>query len=116
MATSQNVTAGALISATVKYNNFDDASRVYDIESNVDINSKIVSSFHGGSVRLRKTENEEASVEPAAMPTILADFNSYGNQSINFNTHGIDAEEAVAILSTVYAFMADVKNAVETKN
>lgn len=106
MATSsQNVTAENLLSATVKYSNKDDVNRVYDISANVRIENGLVNNFDGGEVRTLSASEDNVNL----MGNNVATFNSYGEKSLNLYINNADATEASSILSSIYAFMADVK-------
>lgn len=104
MATStQKVTAGELISATVKYNNNDDANRAFNIEAEVSINNGTVTNFNSGVVR-RKNEENGANV---------ATFGSWSDNQLNVDFQNLSTrEESLQILTAIYDFRTDVKNTV----
>lgn len=102
--TDQKVSAGELISATVRYNNYDDANRAYDIEGDVNINGRKVQGFSNGRVKKHDVENAAE----------LANFNSWGENQLQIIFQNIGKSDAVLILPAVYDFMADVKTTVET--
>lgn len=102
--TNQNVTADALISATVKYSNKDDAARAYDITANVSIRDKNVTSFDNGEV-YKSSSSTEGGV-------YAANFSSYSEKSLNLNVNSSDEEETKEIVSAIYAFMSDVRASV----
>lgn len=104
MAENKSVTAGQVMSATVKYSNRDDESRAYDIEADVNISSGRVNSIVSGSVR-RFTED-------GAMQQNIADFQRYDMLNLNANFYGISDEEKMEILSAVLGFMSEVVAAV----
>lgn len=106
MATAnQKVSADELISATVKYTNRDDATRQYDLEAEVYIQSSNVQSFNGGSVRKYDNENDISAMN-------VADFNSPSETELTVNFHGVDDTARKNILKAVLDFMADVKASV----
>lgn len=114
MATSnQSVTADHLISATVKYSNKDDASRVYDISANAHIENGRVGSFESGEVRMASAPSDE----PDGMEGMntAATFNAYGEKNLNLYVSDADESEASAILAAIYAFMTDVRASVSDK-
>lgn len=106
--TNQNVTADALISATVKYSNKDDSARLYDISSNVSIQNRQVNSFDGGEVR--KPQSDVQFGDGMAIAT----FSSYGTKTLYLSINDADENEAKAIMEAVYTFMTDVKANVNT--
>lgn len=111
MATSStNVTAENLLSATVRYSNKDDASRVYYVTANVNITGGKVSSFDSGEVR-RITSSPDS---PENMPTIPATFNGYGDRVLNVYVNDADLDESKLIFETICAFVADVRASVAT--
>lgn len=106
--TDSKVTVGEIVSATVKYSNKDDASRVYDISADVRIENGTAQSFDNGMVQPLGQNSDGMGVSDAT-------FNSWSenNASITFNNS--DSEKAVAITAAVYAFMADVKASIVSK-
>lgn len=110
MATSsKNVTAENLLSATVKYSNKDDESRVYDVSANVNINDGMVASFNNGMVRKLPIVSESENPDVEMGTEAVADFSSYSEVSLNLNIFNADMEGAKFILETIYAFMSDVR-------
>lgn len=105
---NNNVTAGEVVSATVRYTNEDDSTREFNIKADVNITNKEVSSFNSGEVRKL---NEE-------MGMTLATFNASGNTASYFNISFNNAtdEEMNKILSAVISFVKDVKENVDSKN
>ena len=107
MATSnKSVTADELVSATVKYSNKDDSSRVYDITANVNIQNGQVSSFDNGEIRSVVGEVGEG------LASIVGTFSSYSERNLNLNINDANDVQGKNILEAVYAFMADVRSAV----
>lgn len=105
--TSQTVTAENLLSATVRYSNKDDASRVYNITANVNIQNAQVSSFDSGEVRKIDSNDNDGM-------GYVATFSSYSPRSLNINIADADESEGKSIMSAIYAFMMDVKSTVNT--
>lgn len=102
--TASKVSAGQLISATVRYNNYDDANRTYDIEAEVNINGKKVQGYSNGNAKKHDATDSALSVA----------FNSWGENQLQINFQNASKTDASAVTSAVYDFMADVKAAVET--
>lgn len=103
MATSETkVTAGQILSATVKYNNNDDASRVYDISANVRIENGTAQSFDSGEVRAKGSTADTMTGE-------YASFNSWGENELSMTFNNATPEKRTAMLNAVNAFIADVK-------
>lgn len=90
------VNAVKLNSANVKYDNSVDAERVYDIESNVNLQEARIISFDGGVVK--KDE------------VVKATFSKYGNNQEGLTFQNVEREEKCAIIEAVDAFFADVEN------
>lgn len=101
---NQCVTVDALLSATVKYSNKDDASRAYDITANVRIESGEARNFESGEVR--KVSDSPDNMEGMGN---VATFNAYGDKNLNLYIHNAEEEESKAIVYAIYAFMADVR-------
>jgi hypothetical protein len=94
------VNAVKLNSANVKYDNSVDTERVYDIESNANLNGDKVVSMDGGMVRLEGVQK--------------ASFNMYGNHQQNINYNGVeDVKDKCAILMAIDSFITEVESAVE---
>lgn len=106
MATTEqkSVTAETLISATVKYNNNDDASRSHDVSADVTIQGTTVQTIQNGFVRAKGSDGM----------TSLATFNTWSenNLSVSFET---SAESNISVLTSINRFVADVKDAVKEK-
>lgn len=97
---SEKVNAVKLNSANVKYDNSVDTERVYDIETNANLNGSNVVSMDGGVVSLDGVQK--------------ASFNLYGNHQKNLNYTGDSTEEEeCAILKAINAFISEVESAVE---
>lgn len=108
MATSETkVTAGQILSATVKYNNNDDASRVYDITSNVRIENGAAQSFDSGELRVKNSTADTMTGE-------YASFNSWGENELSMTFNNANPEKRTAMLTAVNAFIADVKASIVT--
>lgn len=104
--TADKVTAGDIVSATVKYSNQDDASREFDIFANVSITGKDVSSIDGGIVN-----NKGGNISVATF-NCGADANNYCN--IYFTN--VKSEKAQQITGAIYSFVKDVLENVKSKN
>lgn len=106
--TDRKVSAGDIISATVKYTNKDDAARGFDISANVGIGNGTVNSFDSGEVRpVRDTSL------PGTEESVSAQFRSYSPESLSVDFNATP-ETAQDILAAIYAFMSDVKSSAET--
>ena len=99
---TDNVTAGKVLSATVQYDNLNDAQRAYDIKGEAYISNKSVQNINNGYVN--GTNGNQ-----------LASFSSYGdsNLSINFNTTTKD--DVAAIADAIIVFIEDVRTSVDSK-
>lgn len=81
------------------YNNANDESRVYAIEANVHIADSKANSMDGGRVL---KEDEE-----------VAQFNWWGQDSLNITYQGVSVSERNEINIAVDAFINEVKDAVK---
>lgn len=107
MATKDNkVTQGEIVSATVRFTNFDDVERKFNISADVNIQDKKVASFQNGSIG-RRDSSEYGSGNFSAG----ADFNYF-----SFNTNGFKAEEIKEVLAASLEFIGDVNTSVESSN
>lgn len=106
MATQdKKVTAGDVVSATVKYTNKDNADRKFDISADVNISNGKVTNFNNGE--LRKKDSSEFS---------NANFNSSGdNAYFNYNCNNLSEEESKEAFVAIYDFISDVNRSVTTK-
>ena len=95
-----NVQSIALNSANVRYNNANDEKRVYDIESNVNIQGKNVNGVEGGIVKKNDVQ--------------VATFTMWGT-NLNPSFQGIEATEMCAVLMAINDFIVSVKDNVESK-
>lgn len=102
----KKVTAGQVVSATVKYTNLDDESRKFNISADVNIQDKKVTNFNSGTV-------------------VKKDTTDYGNANFNagqgltyfgFSSNNLNAEELKEAIGATLAFIADVEKNVETYN
>ena len=89
----------ALNSANVRYNNANDEKRVYDIESNVNIQGQNVNGFESGVI---KKENVQ-----------VATFSMWG-ENLNPSFQGLSATEMCAVLMAINDFIESVKVKVST--
>lgn len=96
-----NVQSVSLNSANVRYNNANEESRVYDIESNVNIQGQNVTGFEGGVVK-----KEEL---------VLATFNQWNNQNQNIGWQNVTTDEKCEIQKHIDAFVEAVKTSVSIK-
>lgn len=106
MATpTTKVTAGEVVSATVKYTNKDDEARKFDITADVNIADKKVTNFNNGE--LRKRDNVDFT---------NANFSSSGDYTyLNYNCNQLTAEESKEAFTAIYEFMEDVNKNVTSK-
>lgn len=86
-------------SSNERYNNLNDEQRVYDIEANVHISSEKANSMDGG--RVFKNDEE------------VAQFNWWGQDSLNITYQGVSVTERNEINIAVDAFINEVKEAVK---
>lgn len=93
------VNAVKLNSANVKYDNLADVERMYDIESNVNLQEARIVSFDGGVVKKDKI--------------VKATFSKHGNNQDGMTFQNVEREEKYAIIEAVDAFFAEVESAVE---
>ena len=84
----------ALNSANVRYNNANDEKRVYDIESNVNIQGQNVNGFESGVI---KKDNIQ-----------VATFSMWG-ENLNPSFQGLSATEMCAVLMAINDFIESVK-------
>lgn len=90
----------ALNSANVRYNNANDEARVFDIESNVNIQGGNVNGFEGGIVK-------EDGLQ-------VATFTMWGT-NLNPSFQNLDASKMCEVLMAINEFIASVKENVATK-
>lgn len=106
--TDRKVSAGDIISATVRYTNKDDAGRSFDISANVGVSNGTVNSFDSGEVRpVRDTSL------PGTEESVSAQFRSYSPESLGVDFHAAP-ETAQDILVAIYEFISDVRSSAET--
>ena len=105
------VTAGQVVSASVKYDNSGDPERRFAIGATVRIESGRVSSFDGGRVDALPPEGQ-----PGDPGTFVASFNAYGDGSLHMDIQSQDREASLQAMQYVYAFMEDCRAAIETDN
>lgn len=94
-----NVQSVALNSANVRYNNANEESRLYNIESNVAIQDKTVNNFENGIVKRNDV--------------VLATFTMWGT-NLNPSFQGLNASEMCEVLMAINDFIESVKANVET--
>ena len=93
---SEKVQSIALNSANVRYNNAIDTEKIYDIETNVNIQGTSVISFDGGVVK--------------KSTIIVASFSMYGNHHLNINFQNVDdTTEMCSILNAINEFINNVE-------
>lgn len=102
MAENRTVTAGDIVSATVKYSNKDSEGRDFDLSADVNISGKRVQSISGGSARTSDGLQ-------------VADFNRYDDEGLNINFYNCPDEQKPAVLAAVLGFMANVVASVGEK-
>lgn len=88
-------------SSNENYNNLNDDSRVYDIESNANIINGVVDSLDSGFIR--SSEN------------VVANFNAWGENNINISYQGVTLEERNEINIAVDTFINEVKESVANR-
>lgn len=100
------VTAGKVVSATVRYSNTGNSARAWDITADVNVNNEKVTSFNSGEVK-RKDSTDGMSI---------ANFNASGSGISYFNISYSNAtkEEAKEILTDVIDFMGDVEESIKS--
>lgn len=93
---NEKVQSIALNSANVRYNNAIDAEKIYDIETNVNIQGTNVISFDGGAVK--------------KSTIIVASFSMYGDHRLNINFQNVDdTTEMCSILNAINEFINNVE-------
>lgn len=93
---SEKVQSIALNSANVRYNNAIDTEKIYDIETNVNIQGTNVISFDGGVVK--------------KSTIIVASFSMYGDHRLNINFQNVDdTTEMCSILNAINEFINNVE-------
>lgn len=99
---AEKVAYEKVVRASVRMNNSVDASRVYDIEAEVNIEGGKANNVTSGTVKKEGTQ--------------VATFNSYGDNNLNINHSTKDEQERCAVTVAVGAFIEEVKNKVATTN
>lgn len=103
--TTQKVTAGDVVSATVKYTNEADSRRKFNIDCEVGIsNGKVIGFSNGRFTKKDSTEYANGNFNAGA-----------DNAYIGFNCNGLTTEESKEAFGAVLAFMEDVKASVNQK-
>lgn len=92
------VNAVKLNSASVKYDNSVDTERVYDIESNANIQGNSVISFDAGIVKKKDVK--------------ICTFSKYGNNQLNVTFNNASVEDMCAALSAIEEFVESVKTTI----
>lgn len=107
MATKETkVTAGEVVSATVKYTNFDDEARRFNISADVNIQNKKATNFNTGVVsKIAEADYGNANFSAGQ------DLNYF-----SFNSNGLKDVEVKAALDDTLAFIANVQKSVESHN
>ncbi len=100
----EKVTYKSLNSANVKMDNSVDASRVYDIAANVNVNGNDANNINGN---VRRKDNSSGDI---------ATFSSSGSKYLSINFQGVEADEMCTVTEAVNAFIADVKSKVGTES
>lgn len=102
--TDSKVTAGAIVSATVKYTNFDDASRTFNISAEVNIQDKKVTNFNSGSISKKdSTDYNNANFSAGK-----------GLNYFSFNSNNLSAEDVKEAIIATLGFIADVEENVDS--
>lgn len=106
MATAnKTVTAGETVAATIKYNNYDNAERAYDITADVEVRDKRVQNINNGQVSVKGNDPMQGGQ--------VANFNTWSENTINFNANNATPSEQGAIFAEVLDFIAGVRASVE---
>lgn len=87
-------------SSNERYNNLNDEQRIYDIEANVNISNRVVTSCDSGEV-LKNGKH-------------IASFNYWDNNHLNLTYYDVELEEQYSINKLVNEFIAQVQQAVST--
>lgn len=104
METKNTVTAGQVLSATVRYSNMDDAARKYDISAEVSIHGGTVTSIDGGQAHL--VEGGETA----------ATFSSYGDNNLSLSLGSTGKATVIEVSEAVCDFMQAVKDSLEAND
>lgn len=92
----EKVTIKSLNSANLRMDNSVDADREYNIAANVNIDSgSVVNSIDSGNVIKEGIE--------------IATFNAYSDNNLQINFNNVAASEQCTIITSVNAFIADVR-------
>lgn len=107
MATKDTkVTAGDVVSATIKFTNKDDVDRKFDISAEVNIQDKNIVSYNNGYVTIKDSQdNGNANFNAGT------DFNYF-----SFNSNGFNALDVKEAVGAVITFIEDVKTNIEKQN
>lgn len=100
----EKVTYKSLNSANVKMDNSVDASRVYDITANVNVNGNDANNINGN---VRRKDNSSGDI---------ATFSASGSKYLSINFQGVEPDEMCTVTESVNAFIADVKSKVGTES
>lgn len=107
MATpTTKVTAGEVVSATVKYTNLDDDSRKFNISADVNIQNKKATGFNSGAVAKKDSTDYSNATFSAGQ-----DFNYF-----SFNSNNLKEGDIKEALEETLAFIANVQKNVESYN
>lgn len=97
---AEKVAYEKVVRATIRVNNSVDASKVYDIEADAEVNNGVVNNINSGTVKKDGSQ--------------VATFNSYGNENLSINHNVGEKQEQCEITAAVNTFITDMKAKVAT--
>lgn len=97
---AEKVAYEKVVRATIRVNNSVDASKVYDIEADAEVNNGVVNYINSGTVKKDGSQ--------------VATFNSYGNENLSINHNVGEKQEQCEITAAVNTFITDTKAKVAT--
>nr|DAD81689.1 MAG TPA: hypothetical protein [Myoviridae sp. ct9Ns12] len=97
---AEKVAYEKVVRATIRVNNSVDASKVYDIEADAEVNNGVVNNINSGTVKKDGSQ--------------VATFNSYGNENLSINHNVGERQEQCEITAAVNTFITDTKAKVAT--
>lgn len=92
---AEKVAYEKVVRATIRVNNSVDASKVYDIEADAEVNNGVVNNINSGTVKKDGSQ--------------VATFNSYGNENLSINHNVGDKQEQCEITAAVNTFITTRK-------
>lgn len=97
---AEKVAYEKVVRATIRVNNSVDASKVYDIEADAEVNNGVVNNINSGTVKKDGSQ--------------VATFNSYGNENLSINHNVGEKQEQCEITAAVNTFITNTKAKVAT--